>query len=32
MKMLVDSRGTEVNTPEEDQDFNGYLTLRKFAH
>jgi hypothetical protein len=32
MKMQVDSWGTEVNTPEENQDFKGYLTVRNFAH
>lgn len=32
MKMQVGSWGTEVNTHEENQDFHGYLSLRKFTH
>jgi hypothetical protein len=32
MKMQDDSWGTEVNTPEGNQEFNGYPTVRKFAH
>lgn len=32
MKMQVDSWGIKISTPEENQEFNGYPTVRNFAH